>query len=239
MLIEQGKNSMDTNLRETLISSIFFHLILFLIIAAVASHTTRFSGGFQNIISVGLTKDLPSAGTDSSDEPPVVSSPPSNEKVSVSDQAVTSSPEESKTIPEPEKKPEAITDPAKIENTEKPPAQRGGFTSLQDYYRFIMLHKQIFRQKAGARVSELIGEALKVNTREFFGGTAIVSLKYGPDGRLSGVFVDSASPELKAFLEEIAWSPVPAPASYSVGYYGVQIAFTVLEGYLSFKIDAL
>lgn len=230
---------MVTNLKETLISSIFFHLILFLVIAAVASRTTGLSGGFQNIVLVDLTKDLPADVAESSDEPPVVSSPLSHETVSVSDQTVNNSLEESKTVPEPEKKPEAITDPAKIENAEGPPAQRGGFTSLQDYYRFIMLHKQIFRQKAGVRVNELIGEALKVNKREFFGGTAIVSLKYGFDGRLSGVLVDSASPELKAFLEEIAWGPVPAPASYSLGYYGVQIEFTVLEGYLSFKIDAL
>ena len=230
---------MVANLKDTLISSLFIHLILFWIIAAVASHTTGFSAGFQNIVLVDLAKDLPAAGTGSSDEPSVVSSPPSNEKVSLSDQAVNIPPEEPKAIPEPEKKPEAITDPAKVENAEKTPPQRGGFASLQDYYRFIMVHKQIFRQRAGASVNELMGEALKVNTREFFGGTAIVSLKYGPDGRLSGVLVDSTSPELKAFLEEIAWGPVPAPASYSLGSYGVQIQFTVLEGYLSFKIDAL
>jgi hypothetical protein len=230
---------MVTKLKETLISSLFIHLILFWIIAAVASHTTGFSAGFQNIVLVDLTKDLPAAGTASSDEPPVVSSPASNEKVSVSDQAVNNPAEELEAIPEHEKKPEAITEAAKIENAEKPLARRGGFTSLQDYYRFITLHKQIFRQRAGATVSGLVGEALKVNTREFFGGTAIVSLKYGPDGTLSGVFVDSASPELKAFLEEIAWGPVPAPASYSLKYYGVQIEFTVLEGHLSIKIDAL
>ncbi len=230
---------MVANLRETLISSLFFHLILFFLMAAVASHTTDFSGGFQNIISVDLTKDLPAARTDSTEKPPVVSIQPSNEKVSLSDQAINNSPEESKEIPEPEKRPDTITDPAQIENAEKPPVQTRGFTSMEDYYRFIMLHKQIFRQKAGARVNELIGEALKVNKREFFGGTAIVSLKYGPDGKLSGVLVDSASPELRAFFEEIAWGPVPAPAAYSLGYAGVQIEFTVLEGYLSYRIDAL
>ncbi len=228
---------MVTNLKETLISSLFFHLILFLLIALVASHTTDFSGGFQNIVSVDLTRDLPGAGTDSADKPPVASIQPSSEEASLLDQAVNSPSEESKKVPEPEKRPDTITDPAKIENAEKPSAQTGGFTSMGDYYRFIMLHKQIFRQKAGASVNELIGEALKVNKREFFGGTAIVSLKYGPDGKLSGVLVDSASPELKAFLEEVAWGPVPEPAAYSLGYSGVQIEFTVHEGYLSFKID--
>ena len=228
------------NLKESIISSFFFHLILFLLIAAVSSYTTGFSGGRQNIVSVDLTmeeKDLPDAGIDSADEPPRAGR--RSEEVSLSSQAVNSPPEESKETPEPEKKVEAITDPAKIENAEKPPAQTGGFTSMEAYYQFIMMHKKIFGQKAGARVNELLGEAFKVNKRHFYGGTAIVSLKFGSDGNLSEVLVDSASPELKAFLEEISWVAVPAPAAYSLGFTGVQIEFTVLEGYMSFKIDAL
>lgn len=210
--------------------------------AAASSYTTGFPGGLQNIVSVDLTmeeKYLPDAGVDSADEPPLTSSPPPSEEVSLSDQAVNSPPEESKETPEPEKKAEAITDPAKIENAEKPPAQTGRFTSLEAYRQFIMMHKKIFGQKAGARVNELLGDALKTNKRQFYGGTAIVSLKFGPDGNLSEVLVDSASPELKAFLEEISWSAVPAPAEYSLGFTGVQIEFTVHEGYMSFKIDTL
>jgi len=234
--------SLVMNLKESIISSFFFHLILLLLMVAASSYTTGFSGGRQNIVSVDLTmeeKDLPDTGTDSADEPPLTSSPPPSEEMSMSNQAVNSPPEESKKTAEPEKKAEAITDPAKIENAEKPPAQTGGFTSREAYYRFIMMHKKIFGQKAGARVNELLGEALKVNKRDFYGGTAIVSLKFGSDGSLSEVLVDSASPELKAFLEEISWVAVPAPAQYSLGFTGVRIEFTVLEGYMSFKIDAL
>lgn len=228
------------NLKETIISSLFFHLILFLLVIAVSSYTSGFSGGLQNISPLNLTmessKDLPSAGSDSADEPSLASSPPSDEEVGLSDQAVNKSPEESKKIPEPEKKTEATTDAAKIENAEKPPAQRGGFTSLEDYNQFIMLHRQIFGQKAGARVNELLGEALRVNKRVFYGGTAIVSLKFGSDRKLSGVVVDSASPELKAFLEEFGWAALPGPAAYLGN--SVQIEFTVLEGYMSFKVNA-
>jgi len=230
------------NLKESIISSFFFHLILLLLMAAVSGYTTGFSGGLQNIVSVDLTmeeKDLPGAGSDSADEPPLTSNQPPGDEVSLSDQAVNSPPEESKETPEPEKKAEAIADPAKIENAEKPPAQTGGFTSLEAYYQFIMMHKKVFGQKAGARVNELLGEALKVNKRHFYGGTATVSLKFGSDGNLSEVLVDSASPELKAFLEEIRWGAVPAPAVYSLGFTGVKIEFTVLEGYMSFTIDAL
>ena len=157
----------------------------------------------------------------------------------MSNQAVNSPAEESKETPEPEKKVEAITDSAKIENAEKPPVQTRGFTSMEAYSQFIMMHKKIFGQKAGARVNELLGEALKVNKREFYGGTAIVSLKFGADGNLSEVLVDSASPELKAFFEEISWVAMPSPAQYSLSFTGVQIEFTVLEGYMSFKINAL
>lgn len=233
--------SLVMNLNESVISSLFFHLILILLMAAASSYTTGFSGGRQNIVSVDLAmdeKDLPEAGIDSGNKPPMTSSPAPKEEVSVSDQAVNSQLEESKETPEPEKKAEAI-DPAKIKNTEKPLFQTGVFTSREAYYQFIMIHKEIFGQKAGARVNELLDEALKVNKRDFYGGTAIVSLKFGPDGNLKEVFVDSASPELKAFLEEISWLAVPAPAKYSLEFAGVQIEFTVLEGYMSFKIDAL
>jgi hypothetical protein len=229
------------DIRESIISSFFFHLIFILLMAVVASYTAGFSRGYQNAISVDLTmeeKDLPDAGPDSAVEPPLTSGPPPSEKASLSSKAVDSPPEESKETPVSEKKTETITDPAKIENAEKPPAQTKGFTSMEAYYQFIMMHKKIFGQKAGARVNELLGEALKVNKRQFYGGTAIVSLKFGPDGNLSEVLVDSASPELKAFLEEISWAAVPAPG-YSLGFTGVQIEFTVLEGYMSFKIDTL
>ena len=229
------------DIRESIISSFFFHLMLFLLMAVISSYTTGLSRGLPNIVSVDLTmeeKNLPNAGTDSAVKPPVTSSPPPSEEASVSNEAVKETPEESKETPEPEKKVEAITEPVKIENAEKPPAQTSGFTSMEAYYQFIMMHKKIFGQKAGARVNELLGEALKVNKRDFYGGTAIVSLKFGADGNLSEVLVDSESPELKAFFEEISWVSVPAPAK-SLGFTGVQIEFTVLEGSMSFKIDAL
>jgi len=53
------------------------------------------------------------------------------------------------------------------------------------------------------------------------------------------VLVDSESPELKAFFEEIVWDAVPAPAQFSLSFTGIQIEFTVLEGYMSFKLNAL
>jgi hypothetical protein len=139
---------------------------------------------------------------------------------------------------EPEEEVETA-EPEKVESTEKPPAQREGPASMEAYYQFVMLHKKIFGQKAGVRVNELLGEAFKVNTRNFYGGTAIVSLRFGPDRKLSGVHVDSDSPDLKAFFEEILWDAIPAPAQFSLGFTGVQIEFTVLQGYMSFKIDAL
>ena len=233
---------MVKNLREFIISSSFYHLILFLLLAAASSYTTGLSGGLRNIVSVDLTmeeRDLPGGGTDSADKPPSSSSAPPREEASLSDQAASSPSEDSKETPEPEKKAGATTDPANIEHAERLPIQKEGFNSLEAYYQFIMLHKKIFAQKAGARVNELLGDALKVNKRQFYGGTAVVRLSFGLDGNVREVLVDSASPELKAFLEEISWAAVPAPAKYSLGFTGVQIEFTVLEGYMNFKIDSL
>lgn len=230
------------NLNESIISSFFFHLILLLLMAAAASYTSELPGDLRNIISVDLAveeRDLPDSGIDAADEPPLTSGPPPREEASLSDQEVDSPPEEPTETPEPEKKDEVIADPAKIENAEKPPDQTGGFTSMESYYQFIMIHKKILRQKAEARVHELLGAALKLNTRHFYGGTAIVRLSFGADGTVREVVVDSASPDLKAFLEEISWVALPAPASYSLGFAGVQITFTVNEGSMSFRIDAL
>jgi hypothetical protein len=228
------------NLKESIISSSFSHLILLLLIAAVSSYTSGYSGSLKNIISVDLTMEeeaLDDAG--SADEPPLVESPLPAEEAGLSEQTVDSPPEEPKETPAPEKKAEDIAEPAKNEDAGKPPVQTGGFTSMEAYHQFVMMHKKIFGQKAGARVNELLGQALKVNTRHFYGGTAIVSLKFGLDGKLREVLVDSASPDLKAFLEEIGWGAMPAPAEYSLGFTGVKIEFTVLEGSMGFRIDSL
>ena len=226
------------NLKETIISSFFYHLILFLLMVAVSSRTTALSGGFQNIVSVDLTiddKDLPGAALNPSDNPPLSS----EEEVSLPDEAVTIQPEDSMEKPESARSVETITESAKIGNAEKMPAQTGEFTSLEAYHQFILLHKKVFGQKAGSKVNELLGEALKSNTRQFYGGTAVVSLTFGLDGTLSEVLVTSESPDLKAFLEEIGWGALPTPAQYPLKFTGVQITFTVLQGYMSFKIDAL
>jgi hypothetical protein len=229
------KDSLDMNLNETIISSFFGHLILLLLMMAVSDYMTHVPWDIQKIVSVDLEREdsyvSPAAGTDSKEVPTLDSSLP--------DQAAGNPPKESKQIPEPEKKAEAPPEPAKIEEAEKPPVAKEGFTSLEAYHQFIMLHRQIFRQQAGARVNELLGGALRVNKREFYGGTAIVSLKFGPDRKLDEVLVDSASPELKAFLEEFSWDAIPAPATYSLGNTGVQIEFSVLEGYMSFNVSAI
>ncbi len=224
------------DLKETIISSFFSHILLLLFMAAVSSYTTGLSGNHQNVVSVDLImeeNDLP----DTADEPLLASSPLTSEEVSLPDQTVNNPSEEA--MPEPEKKVEASTEPPKIEEAEKPPVQTRGFTSMEEYYQFIMLHKKIYGKKTNDSVNKLLGEALKVNTRHFYGGTAIVSLKFGPDGKLREVLVDSESPELKAFFEEIVWDAVPAPANFSLSFTEIQIEFTVLEGYMSFRINAL
>ena len=229
---------MNMDLKETIISSFFFHLIFLLLMIAASSYTTGSTGGLRNIISIDLTeeKELPDTTIDPAEEPPQPASLPSIEEATLPEEAVNTPSGES--MPGPEKKIETTAGPAKIEKAEKPPAETEGHPSLEAYYQFIMIHKKIFGQKAGDRVNELLGEAFKVNTREFNGGKAMINLKFGPDGKLSGVLVDSESPELKAFLEELVWDAIPPPAAYSLGFTGVQIEFTVLEGYMSFKIDA-
>ncbi len=225
------------NLKESMISSSFFHVILFLLIAAASSYTTGFWGR-QNIISVNFAaekKDIPDARI----KPTLDPRPAADEAASMPDQAVDSPSEETKERTEPERKVEAPTESAKLENAERLPAQKAEFTSLEAYHQFIMMHKEIFGRKASVRVNELLGEALEVNKRHFYGGTGVVTLKFGSDGNLSEVFVHSSSPELKAFLQDIAWVGVPPPVQYSLRATGVQIEVSVLEGYMSFKIDTL
>ncbi len=237
------KDVPDMNLNETIISSFFGHLILLLLMMAVSDYMTHVPRDIQKIVSVDLEREdsyvPPAAATASKDVPTPNSSLHSDEKMSLPEQAAANPPEESKQIPEPKKKAEPLAEAPKIEDGKKLPVPREGFTSLEAYHQFIMLHKKIFSQQAGARVNELLDGALKTNKREFYGGTAIVSLKFGPDRKLDEVLVNSASPELKAFLEEIGWGAIPAPSSYSLGNTGVQIEFSVLDGYMSFNVNAL
>ena len=233
---------MVTNLKETIISSLFFHLILCLVMIAASHYSTGLFGGIQKIVSLDLvmeeSKDRPAGRSDSEDEQPrEFRQPFSDDETVLLVPADSNHPEEVKNNQEPEKKAESAAEPLNSNKAEQPAIRREGFTSLEAYHQFIILHKKIFAQKAGARVNQLLGEALRVNKREFYGGTAIVSLTFGPDGTLNDVLVDSASPALKAFLEEIGWGIVPSPAAYSLGYSIVQIEFSVMEGFMSFNIN--
>lgn len=211
------------NLRETILSSLFFHLMLFLLMIAVSNYTTGFPEGIQKVISIDLaveeSKDQPAERSDSAEEQPETSSLPSDDATSKTDEAISGQPEESKN-PEPEKKAGPSGGPAKMGKEENP-----------------FIHKKIFAQQAGARVNRLLSEAFKVSKQEFYGGTAIVRLTFGPDGKLKEVFVASSSPPLKAFLEEIGWGLLPPPAAYSLDYTEMQIEFAVLEGLMSFNIN--
>ncbi len=222
------------NLNETILSSFFFHLILLLLMMAVSDYMTRISGD-MGIISVDLSREdsharpeSPKTDEDASSD----SSRSSESQMSLPDKAANP-PEEPKPVPEPEKKAAPPMEPAKIEGAER------RTMSLEEYHHFIALHNKMFRQQTSARVNELLGEAFKTNTREFFGGTAVVNLKFGPDGKVNEATVDSASPELKAFFEEISWRDMPAPVVFSLGYTGVRIEFSVLEGYMNFNITPL
>ncbi len=235
---------MIMNLKETIITSSFFHLILLLLMIAVSSHQGGLSGGLQSIISVDLamqdSRDQAAVRSEHMEEPQMSVSPPSSDEAGIPEPALTAPTEEAAKDPATEAEVEPATEqPAKIENEEQHSIQRGGFSSMEAYREFIRLHTKVFGQKAGARVNELVGEALKENQRIFFGGMATVNLDFGPDGKLSGVMVDSDSADLKAFLDEISWAALPAPAAFSLGYPRVLIEFTVLQGYLSFRINAL
>ncbi|MBI5101144.1 MAG: hypothetical protein HZB33_04845 [Nitrospirae bacterium] len=229
------------NFKETIISSFFFHLILLLLMIAVSNYTRGFSGDIQKILSVDLTgedavKEPPAVMGESEGVPPMVSTPPSDEDARLPEQDAGSPPAESTIIPESITKAGPAAGPEKIEKAENPALQKDGSASAEAYYRFIMLHKKIFAQQAGVRVNRLLGEALNVNKRVFFGGNATVNLHFGPDGKLNEVLVDSESPSLKAFLEEIGWGGMPSPAQYSLGGLRVQIDFAVREGYMDFNV---
>lgn len=65
---------MVMNLKETIISSFFFHLMFLLLMIAVSNHTAGFSGDFQEIISVNLAQDLPTVSINATDKPPMAAS---------------------------------------------------------------------------------------------------------------------------------------------------------------------
>jgi len=229
------------NLKESIVSSSFYHLIVFLLIAAASSYTTGFSGNFQNITPVDLTmenNDLTVAGIDSANELSLTPDPLTSDGADMSIPSMDGPSEEPREKSGAEKDVESSTESAQVQSAEKP-VQPGDFASLEAYHQFIMMHKKLFVQKAGDRLNELLGIALEKNTRHFYGGTAIARLKFDPSGNVGEVLVESESPELKAFIEEIGWDSIPGPAEYSLGYGKVQITFMVLEGYMRYAIDAV
>jgi membrane protein involved in colicin uptake len=237
------KDGLNLNLNETIITSLFFHLILFALLLAGSAYTTRISGDMPNIISVDLMMQnsaiAPAPPSRTADKPSPAAAPPAPRQMTLPEQATGNLPEEA--IPEeaanttqPEEKAEPAPAPVKAE---APPREK--FTSLEGYLQFVMIHKKIFSQQARRGVNELLDRAFKVNKRVFYGGTAAVSLQFGPDGRLTGVLVDSTTPELKAFLEEIDWNTIPPPAAYSLRSGLVRIEFAVHEGYMSFNVNTL
>jgi len=203
-------------------------MILLLLMSVVLSHTTGLTGDFKNFISVDLAmEDIKALPEDS----PVASDgPATGEADGPAEEA----------IPEPEKKQEEPpAPPAKPEEAIKPPAETEGPPTLEAYLQFIAIHKQLYRQKAKTKAGNIISEALKFNTRHFYGGKAIATLKFGPDGKVNEALVDATSPELKAFFEEVVWDSMPNPSAFFRGFTGVRIEFIVLEGRYELIIDPL
>lgn len=231
------------NIRETIISSCFIHLIIILLAVAAGRYTTDLSGNLKNIISVDLASDIsnvlsPSAH-DSTAEQVLAPIPTSDTKMTEPDESAVNPPEETKELSEPEKNTEPQPAPALSEKPAEIPAQKDGPANIEAYYQFLAVHKTLFRQQASGTVNQLLGEALKVNRREFYGGVGLVTVEYGVDGKVNKVFVDSESPELKAFLEEIGWGVLPSPSRYSLRNSVVRIEFSVLEGSMAFNVNAL
>jgi len=232
------------NLRETTISSFFLHLIIILLsVIAAGKYTADLSGNLRNVITVDLASDIGKIPSTSAANPtaehPQASTPTSDEKMNMPDQSAGTPPEETKKLSEPEKEAEPETMPATSENPPEISAQKEGPVNLEAYYQGVEIHKKLFRRQAGATVGELLDEALKVNKREFYGGNGLVTLEYGPDGKVNKVSVDSESPDLKAFLEEIGWGVLPSPSRYSLRNSAVRIEFSVLEGYMTFTLNTL
>ena len=225
------------NIRETIISSFFIHLILILLAMAAANYRAGLPVDISNLISVDLAPDTVK------DKPmipvPADAGPSSHEETGVPDQAAAGPSGEATEIPDSREEVTSASEPPEADKTEEPPVRKEGAASPEAYHQFILLHKRIFREQTGSRVNELLGAAFRMNKREFYGGTAMVSLKFGPDGKLNEVLVDSSSPELKAFLEEVGWGALTPPSAYLLGNNLVQIEFAVLEGYMSFNIEAL
>ena len=230
------------NLKETIVSSFFIHLIIILLSVAAGKYTADLSGNLKNIISVDLASDMgevpsPPAhySTAEQAQAPIATS---EVKMSTPDQSAANPPEETK-LSEPEKNAEPQITSAISEKPAEIPSQKDGPSNIEAYYQFLAVHKKLFRQQASVTVNGLLGEALKVNRREFYGGVGLVTVEYGVDGKANKVFVDSDSPELKAFLEEIGWGMLPSPSKYSLRNSVVRIEFSVLEGSMAFTVNAL
>jgi hypothetical protein len=92
------QNSSAMNLRETIISSFFTHLIIILILVSAGKYTVDLSGNLKNVISVDLASEIGKVLSTAADDPTAehlqASRPTSDEKMSMPDQSADTPQEE-------------------------------------------------------------------------------------------------------------------------------------------------
>jgi hypothetical protein len=228
------------NLRESLISSLFAHTIIFFVLLALAGRHVDLPGGTGaisiHIVSEDKTERTRAPAHNSENTPPKAEPAAAQE----SRETTAAQPVEESEASLPEKTADGLPE------AEGPPAEapsEGGKDSAEGvgdapvsplgYHHYFLFHSEAFFQKAETVLRSSLGAG--ANPKDLgglTGASAEVTLTYD-GGVLREVRVASASPAFRTLVGRMRWNELPSPAQYSLLQRRLAMRIAVDKGGLS------
>lgn len=230
------------DIKEHYISSLFFHVIVLLLAAAVSQPHLRDTSTLAISLSAdtyGNDSKIRQAQFTETQESP--SSPPiSVEKTAVE---TVETPLEKKVAEE--EKPEAVPEPVKA-----PDASRQVFSGISEKRQDAMWLAQIhhaYAADARAFVDNvtqsiqvgLLREIEHSRSTGLHEGTAYVTFYFNDEGGLGEIWGATNSEELESALNRLDWGSVPLPGAYRLKMKGLQVRIRINRGEPSFSFALL
>jgi hypothetical protein len=227
---------------EHCISSLFFHVIGILLVAAL-SHS-QMSGSRALMVSLslappGVTAKTAPAETKEARESVAAASPTAAREEAV----MSESPSDASAAPE--ERPPAASEPMKeAEVSPSTPPNVAGpgqdFSGLAVLHHIYAVHTRVFVEKAAVSLQKALHKEIEGDlSGTLRDGTAEVMFYFNDAGGIAEVRGSSSSDGLMSALGRVDWQSVPAPGTYRLKMKGLHVMIKIDKGEPSFFFTAL
>jgi hypothetical protein len=231
------------SIREHCISSLFFHVIGILLVAAALSHSQ--TSGFHALkVSLSPTSPGMTAATTPSKAKEARESAAAASPAAVEEEAVLGeSPSEARTAAE--ERPSGASEPMKEAEVSQatPPAVAGpgqDLSGLAVLHHIYAVHTRVFVEKAALSLQEALHKEIEGDlSGTLRNGTAEVMFYFNDAGGIAEVRGSSSSDDLMSALGRLDWQSVPAPGAYRLKMKGLHVMIKIDRGEPSFFFTAL